>query len=304
MKDLKFEVMNFDHNETDLNSTNPSRECSLEDMNRKGVWRSLVPLNMSSKWMLDQGDVQLSAEQVTLVEFAPGKLIFQPQHCTINDVKQTEQCIDATNGQELCFVGDSQMRHLAGEVAAALEHMKIKFDNNNHKTDKKVYLSAKSHLIIDNWGSMEFSPAEHSQLSNCSVIVVDVGQWQLSWAMINQRKEPFRLQEYADLVQRILRKYTELFTAKLFFVGSMPFGQNHRIYFPVGEPGKDYRTDIILREFNIVAMDACHQVIGANCLNLFEIGDVLRDLSYDLAHFRAPVGSQSALALLSGICNQ
>ena len=34
-------------------------------------------------------------------------------------------------------------------------------------------------------------------------------------------------------------------------------------------------------------------------MNLFEMGNVFRDLSYDGGHFKSPVGSQMALAVLT-----
>jgi hypothetical protein len=35
------------------------------------------------------------------------------------------------------------------------------------------------------------------------------------------------------------------------------------------------------------------------CLNVYEIGNVVRDLSYDTYHFYEPVGTQMALAIIN-----
>ena len=35
------------------------------------------------------------------------------------------------------------------------------------------------------------------------------------------------------------------------------------------------------------------------CLNVYEISNVVRDLSYDTYHFYAPVGTQMALAIIN-----
>ena len=287
---------------SNLNMTLSTKDCTLPDLNKEGFWRPMVTTKISSKWMLDPGNERPTNEQKYLFELLANNLIYQPRYC---NMKQVQQCTDEASSQEIGFVGDSQMRHLSSDVYTALTDINIDFDNSIQKTDKSIHLTAHTHFIVDNFASMEFNDDELRQLSNCTVIVVNFGQWHLSWLMkIYFNRRPYSLSDFVHLVQSNLKRYRELFpSAKIFYLGTMAIGQNYRLYLPADDTRKDFRTDWILREFNAMAMDACWQVEGVRCLNMFEITNVVRDLSYDFSHFKAPVGPQLALALLTALCN-
>ena len=303
LRDAFFEVQAREKNKL-FDSINHTKECTVTTFSRGGFWKSLVPLRMHPKWLLDEGFLQVPEAQKENIATLADKLLYQPKSCHIKRIEDVKHCKFKANAREICFVGDSQMRHMAGTIYGIFEENATFFQSPfNQKTDKMVYLNSHMHFAVDNWVDMKFTEEQTSQLARCSAILLNFGQWHLSYATwIDLKRGPYLLPEFVELVNKTLHSYLRLFSAKLFYLGTMPFGQAARLYIP-NHPEKDHRNDVVLREFNTAGMAACRRVKGARCINLFEMGNVLRDLSYDLCHFKAPVGTQMALAVLTMLCN-
>jgi hypothetical protein len=120
------------------------------------------------------------------------------------------------------------------------------------------------------------------------------------------RGSPHTASDYARLTNTTLTKYRSLYpTHKILFIGTLPFGVFHLIYATVDDTEMmfDYRNDVVLRALNAAAMDTCRALGSFGCLNLFEVGNALRDLAYDTCHFKAPVINQLGLAVVTTLCN-
>jgi len=199
----------------------------------------------------------------------------------------------------MCFVGDSHMRHLSGMIQSIFTHDKSAFAAPiNYTTDRTIVNTGTRHFIEDQWAEMDF------KVEKCDSIFIGFGQWQISFV---RRVDNLSPKDYAVMVNQTLWAYATRFpNSKLYFMGTFPLCQNTRVYL---KPTIDFRTDILLREMNTAGMKACNHIkheIGAirmSCMNLFEMGNVVRDLAYDLSHFKAPVGLQMALAVMTRFCN-
>jgi len=116
--------------------------------------------------------------------------------------------------------------------------------------------------------------------------------------------------DYAALVNQTLWTYiTQYPKSTLYFVGTFPFAQNFRLYL---YPPTDFRNVVVSRVINAAGIKVCNRIqqhaLGTKrlvrCMDLFEMANVVRDLSYDtMSHFKAPVGLQMALAVMTRFCN-
>lgn len=298
-------------NSTSIDERMHLHNCSVNALSKGGHWIALATHQMPSKWLLDEGFLQISAQQKFLTAQLTDSLLYTPRYCRLKKINSLSFCEHKYNTHEMCFVGDSQIRHLTGTIYAMLEqnYSFFKPQDGNRKTDKAVYLNDHMHYVVDNWANMEFSVEESALLSRCNSILLNFGQWHVSYSTKPDLKRgPFKVSEYASLVNRTLSNYSFSFPhAKIYFLGTLPFGQSARLYMatPPEDEQRDYRNDVVLRAINAAGMEICRRLKRKHlrCINLFEMGNVVRDLSYDLAHFKAPVGPQMALAVLTALCS-
>jgi hypothetical protein len=283
------------------------QECSSTSMTEGGYWITQVPHILPPKWLPDGGYTLVSARQEYVVKELEDHLFYQPKGCRIKQQSDKFTCQQRNlESLDICFVGDSQIRHLCGTVAGIFLGNSAYFTAKagNHTTDKTIHSTNRIHCTADDWATMEFTNESRADLARCDAIVVNFGQWHVSWTTRTIiGRGPFTISEYAQLVHRTLH-YTDQFpAAKILFVGTMPFGQNAMLYTrPVPH---DYRNTAVLRAVNAAGMEACRrlQERKVHCMNLFEMGNVVSDLTYDMAHFKAPVGVQMALAVVTALCN-
>lgn len=281
-------------------------ECSIRDLDGGGVWRSLLPHHqLRPKWFQANGTtVTLFESDYAILNSLADHLVYEPHLCNLKkSLGNTSSCRYEENVREICLVGDSQIRHLALVLYGLFEGLDASFFHaKTLKTDKFVYGNERIHDFDDVWAKMDFLPSQYDLLSNCSTIIVSFGQWHVSHA----RGGLYTPSDYASLTNRTLTKYRSLYpTHKILFIGTMPFGVFHLIYATVEDTEMmfDYRNDVVLRALNVAAMDTCRALGSFGCLNLFEVGNALRDLSYDTCHFKAPVINQLGLAVVTTLCN-
>ena len=180
-----------------------------------GFWRSSIPYSIPAKMpFIDNEDKNMTQFQNTRIKQLENALTFESRHynnslellgSTIHKLPNSSSIF-----QEMCFIGDSQMRHLHGMVYALLSGHYEKFYSKGSRTDKSVTFSDTLHLIMDNYARMQFSEIENMWLGNCSTIVLDFGQWHISWAtMSDLRRGPFTRIDYEDLVNKTLQAYID-----------------------------------------------------------------------------------------------
>eukprot|EP01036_Dinobryon_divergens_P035556 gene35556-46108_t len=175
---------------------------------------------------------------------------------------------------------------------------------------------------MDNWAEMKFSDADRTALEGCSAVLINFGQWQVSYATRMPPyfklgklwktpggvvRGPYSVAEYGDLVSKTLHAYLQMLppSSAVYFLGTMPIGNQDFTCGVITEASKypDYRNDAALRALNEEGMHVCRSIDRLHCMNLFEVGNIFKDLSYDGAHFKAPVASQMALAVLTVLLN-
>jgi len=293
-------LTNYEFQITMNESYVPKNDCKSDDFFQGGHWRALSSHKLPAKWILDGGYDKITDFQNKVTEDFIDQLIFEPFNCRIKNLNDLFKCEQIKSSESLCFVGDSQMRHLHAMIQSIFVHDTTAFvAPTNHTTDKTVVRTGPRHFVEDPWAEIKIN----GEL--CDSIFIGFGQWQLSGA---RKVDNFSPQDYAELVNQTLWTYVNRFPKpKLYFVGTFPLGQNSRLY---SKPPIDFRNDVVLRDINAAGMKACNHVKHAvgfkrlSCMNLFEMANVVRDLSYDLAHFKAPVGLQMALAVMTQFCNE
>lgn len=302
LTDNKFHIAFL--NESDTVSI--KNDCDDDDFFRGGYWRALSTHKLPAKWLLDVGCEKLTDFQTKVTEDFIDKLIFEPLNCRIKNLTNLLDCELSKRSENLCFVGDSQMRQLSGTIQSIFAHDAAAFAAPiSHKTDKTVIKSGYRHFIVDTFAEMNFNVDELGQLQKCDSIFIGFGQWHLSFL---RKVDIFSSIDYAALVNQTLWAYAAISPkANLYFMGTFPFAQNFRLY---SNPPIDFRNDVVLRKMNAAGMKVCNRMKQTvrvtrrvSCMNLFEMVNVVRDLSYDMAHFKAPVGLQMALAVMTRFCS-
>ena len=170
-------------------------------------WRSPIPVSMPSKMsFIDESHTELMAIQSSRIQALNNSLTFDD--LDVHDIMK-RIAKSSIVSQQICFVGDSQMRHLHKMF---IEILFGRQDNNFHingtKTDKSVSPSESLHHIVDHWTLMNFSASETQYLDKCSTIFLNFGQWHVGWStQPSLGRGPFKLTEYEDLVNRTLHAY-------------------------------------------------------------------------------------------------
>ena len=111
---------------------------------------------------------------------------------------------------------------------------------------------------------------------------------------------------YAREVERALKRARALISpqTRLIWVGVHPWGGEGKTHYHDGLNGAqgDWRSDITLRDYSAASLRVAAQ-LGVEHLDVWSVGDTLRDLTYDGSHFSVPVEQQLARMALHVACS-
>lgn len=209
------------------------------------------------------------------------------------------KCQQRLGGRKVCFIGDSQTRHLYNQVVHLIEGPTAKFrEHIRGEVREKDVLGAQGMLYVaDHYGE----GAAIFNSSNCSHVFTNFGQWPLSFAV----KSPWNSQQYTKQVEKVAQHMHDeqrRYKNKQFWLttGPLPFldHQQHKgwVWY-----GVDWRTEPFVQEFNNLA----RKVMKAKQLpvvDTWSIAAPLMDLSYDGAHYLGSVGLAQANMVANIIC--
>lgn len=241
-------------------------------------------------------------------------LEWQPYGCSYK--VQTAAMLTACMGKlnmPVCFIGDSQTRHLHRMVTRALCSVNCTNecavqDNQaaNGTTVKSVAKSDNVVYIEDRWGSL-------IDTSGCSYVFWNFGQWPLSYMArtaedptnLSWGEKPWSLQHYMAYVTP-LAKHMVLQAQKHSNLHYWVTINSHPLTRDQQDPESRYhdqRTPPMLLMYNKLATTIMNQH-AIEVVDTFSIADPLLDLSYDGAHYLGAIGQMQAQLVLNVVCEQ
>jgi hypothetical protein len=133
--------------------------------------------------------------------------------------------------------------------------------------------------------------------ANCSTAFVNFGQWALSYAS-GKDGRPYTVAEFGAAVDELLAllpQFVHQHRKRVWWtsINAFPHGYN------VAEH-RDWRWLVPLRLFNAVA-SARVTAAGLRTVDFSDVAYTLSELSYDMAHYKAPVERQRARLLLHAL---
>lgn len=214
--------------------------------------------------------------------------IYHPFSCSI-PIPTEEQVNTKAN---LCFIGDSHMRHMANAISRLLSGLAPQTPASI-TTDKGVNLHPRVLYRMEKFGESvlgdQYDLNDHltliSFLSRCDVTIANFGQWALGWPV---DPYPWEVDVYARQVLSYLSVLKTLTSGKLLWLTVNPTPYNE-----MSLSKHEWRTPYLLRRFALASIEVSRKV-GVRCLDVNAISSSLSDLSYDNFHYMAPVQSQLA----------
>ena len=178
-----------------------------------GFWRSSIPFSMPAKMpFIDLDDNNMTAIQSSRIKLLQNSLTYESRFHNYSNLDLENVTRPIANNsniyQKICFVGDSQMRHMHNVFNEILSGRYEMLYFKGTKTIKSISNGDSVYLIIDNYARMAFTEQESMWLGNCSTIFLNFGQWHISWATKGDLgRGPFALSDYEGLVNRTLQAY-------------------------------------------------------------------------------------------------
>jgi len=201
----------------------------------------------------------------------------------------------------VCFIGDSQTRHLFNQVVHLLEGEAAGYRKQVSGIDRAYQVLGSDILtyIADNYGN---ASALWWDTSNCSHVFVNFGHWPLSF----QETQPWPAQRFAAQVLRLAKSMqaqrqrhgNEQYWLTLGPTPLLDYHQ-HKTYI---RHGVDWRTDPFILKFNKIAATVM-QAHNIPVVDIHSIASPLFDLSYDANHYIGSVGLAQANMVANIICS-
>jgi len=201
--------------------------------------------------------------------------------------------------RQVCFVGDSHIRHMFNQVAHLVEGQAAKFRETIRgvKRQKEVLPAASMVYIEDYYGDRMLT----FNSGNCSHVFSSFGQWSMSY----MEPSPWLPSRYADKVgkvaERLQAEQAQHHNQQYWLtIPPSPLGQNHQMQLSQDQR-PDWRTDPFVLRYNEVASSAmaAHSI---PVVDTCSIAAPLVDLSYDAVHFLGTVGMAQANMVANIIC--
>lgn len=191
-------------------------------------------------------------------------------------------------GRRVCFIGDSQTRHLYNQVVHLMGGAPVSLRKEVLKSE---YMMFQREFFGNGFLSTD--------TRNCSHVFINFGQWPVSY----QVARPWSAQRYMKAVQKLalhIQKQQQQHGNKHYWVttGPMPLSAIHqeKIYSAL-----DHRTDPFLLLFNKIASTTMH-AHGIPVVDTYSIASPLFDMSYDGSHYVGTVGLEQAAMIMNIFC--
>lgn len=198
----------------------------------------------------------------------------------------------------VCFVGDSQMRHIYS-VANAIIQSNQTYTQGIYR-HKQIPPSNWSRYIPARFGGEVFQ----TDFGNCSQVVVNIGQWPIGWPA-GQR--PWTIRQYKqrviDIISAIDRRAEKIRNSTT-WMSTHPHGLQRRVMGHGTMPPKDWRTDpYILQQNSAIRNWLSESAPHIRYLDTHNIIYPLSDLSYDGgAHYFGTQAHWAAAFVLNNVC--
>lgn len=244
-----------------------------------------------------------------------GQLLqWQPYGCSYasQTASTLSKCMSKLT-RPVCFIGDSQTRHLHlmvtkalcsvdGSTASTCAAIPTQAINaSNATTIKSVAESDLALYVEDRWGSL-------IDTTNCSHVFWNFGQWPLSYLSgtdvdptnVSWAERPWSIRHYVSYVDT-LAQHMVLQQQKHDNMHYWMTINSHPLTRRQQDPGDDWRTTPMLLLYNKVAATVMDKH-GIAVVDTFSIADPLFDVSYDGAHYLGAAGQMQAQLVLHVVC--
>ena len=221
---------------------------------------------------------------------------WQPYQCKVLGVYDLDIPACLAGGRKLCFVGDSQMRHVMLGVSALLQNDSSYYEFND--TDTAVIeadLQRPLAISAAEWFQEAFGTTLHN-LSACTDVIMNFGQWPASY-VAHTSFWPFpqyrlAVENAADLLHsmRVQGK-------RVWWLSTISGNTVH------GATGvNDWRSDPVISAYNQLAWVEMGR-LDIPMIDTFHVVAPLHDLAYDRHHFKGIVGHNVDLHVLNTLCH-
>ena len=272
--------------------------CTMTDTQLPGRWIASEATSLLFRTTCVFGEENNTLceplEELAVAQGDKAGLSWQPYSCALRsfaDMGHLGKC-SPTSGSQWCFVGDSQMRHIYNDVVGwSSRQPRSKVFG---QTDKSVIEVDFARFLDNPWG-------EPTDLSDCSTVVVNFGQWHLAFTAGSR---PSSVSNYMSSVAEVAGNLSLLQDkgVKVLWVTTASHGLHNHGMEHRGTGIADWRADPYLLLFNVVA-NAVMSHQGIPVVDSWGITAPLMDLSYDGSHYKGPVGYHVALLVMNYLCN-
>ena len=263
----------------------PHRQCGCRDFGA-GYWQlPRVPEHLGTTWITSNS---LGVETAASLVGAR----FHPHGCSIAAHKPRRL--------QLCVVGDSQARHLSGALSAlqggdAIEAAVSTVTDHAMHTGNGVRYWPSLFGPCQRQGSETGCWSDPEVLPTCEVVLLNFGQWPASGSSgllppDPPNAPPWSVERYEAAVTDVLTSALRT-TARLLWLTVHPHGITERVL-----SAQDWRSSHVLQLYANASIRAATS-LGVAYMDIHSMADVLRDLSYDGAHYAAPVEAEIARAV-------
>ncbi len=210
----------------------------------------------------------------------PVVLRWQPYGCTFKPLADIdlEQCMERGD-KHICFVGDSQTRHMFDGFVDALNNPGGLITVVGNKTDKTVHEHERCSYTSIQFGDKGLE----TDLDHCTHVIFNVGQWPLSHKPASRWSAAHFVRVLRRMAADINRYRAKHPDTRFYWASINSHGLGH-MHTNCSSPALDYRTMPFTELFNAVATMTM-QMHGIPTINTGFLSAHLYDLSYDGAHY-------------------
>jgi hypothetical protein len=207
----------------------------------------------------------------------------------------------------VCFVGDSQTRHIYGMANAILDDVPSPIPAHRNKSVPASTWSRYArmdfgHEIEESYtGSSNPNAAAPVDLSNCTHLVMNFGQWPLGWPAGSRPWTVQAIQARVDKVMATLKRRWPRLPSSMFWLSTHPHGLLLDRMGNVTHPPLEWRVDPYIQQQN-AAMQAYFSQLAIPYIDTFDVLNPFADFAYDGAHYLGTPGYWAAALVLNSVC--
>jgi hypothetical protein len=273
-----------------LNLTKPSSKplCPKSVSGVPGYWsgdsQQFLPAQFQEK-----NDLYSALKNTPALE----SLHYTHANCELISNQGIHSCL-SSQGLDMCLYGDSQTRNLNNAIIGLIEDAEH-IAHPRTREPKEVRISQQTTFISGQYGT-DFGKVNHT----CKTIFVNFGQWPAGYP----EHYAWTVPQYARAVKEAVLRIQFLNPKKLLiWLTTHPYGEVELLYKPfnVSSGRKDWRNEVVLREYNEAAKDICREV-GVEFIEVFDVINAVHDLAFDGFHYNGPIERQIARTVLHRLC--